>query len=317
MSPLWHLGDVVGELPRILLQSLSFPSRRRRGNAEPEAAAVPSAGRPAGTPRPVPPSKPVQGKAVIIGGTSLTDEIILEMIRLAGGRTARIAIVPSASLDFTRSGERYARGFRRFGASRVEVVDLVTRQRSENSTLTERLAGADLIFLGGGRERLFLDILRDSAAHRAIIDSYHGGGFVAGIGAGAAVLGALVPICRERDELTWEPGLGLLPVALLDRERMQMGQAGRVLYAVAGAPNVQGDALAAVGVDDGTALVIERASEAYVVGNGMAIVAQRREAGPASSSGLLVHILPSGHGYDLAEGRPLPPKPQDPLQQAR
>lgn len=310
MSPLWHLGDVVGDLPRLLLQSLSFPSRRRRGNADPEACARPVAvtgpGSVAGA----------AGRVVIVGGTSLTDEIVLEMIRLAGGRTARILILPSASLDFTRGGERYARGFRRFGASRVEVLDAVTRQRAEDGSLSERLAEADLIFLGGGRETLFLDILRDSAAHRAILACHRKGGVVAGIGAGAAVLGTMVPVSRERGALTWEAGLGLLPVAVLDRERLQMGQTGRVLYAMAGASEPEAPAVAGLGVDDGTALVVENAFQAYVIGGGMAIIAQRQEEGP-SCPGLLVHVLPSGQGYDLGEGRLLPPKQRDPLPQAR
>lgn len=307
---------MVGDLPRLLLQSLSFPSRRRRGNGDPEAFSRPVAAPGAGAGAGAGAASGAVGRVVLVGGTSLTDEIVLEMIRLAGGRTARILIVPSASLDFTRGGERYARGFRRFGASRVEVVDAVTRQRAEDPALTERLAQADLIFLGGGRETLFLDILRDSAAHRAVLACHRKGGVVAGIGAGAAVLGATVPVSRERGELTWEAGLGLLPVAVLDRERLQMGQTGRVLYAVAGASEPEAPALAGLGVDDATALVVENGSQAYAVGAGMAIIAERQAEGP-SCPGLLVHVLPSGHGYDLAEARPLPPKQPETLPEAR
>lgn len=304
MSPWWHLGEAVGELPRLLLQALHFPRRRRRGGGEEGWPDAPAGAAPGDSDAS---GASGAGTAFLIGGTSLTDEIVLEMIRLAGGRGARVAVLPSGSLDFARGGERYARGFRRFGVAQVEVLPLVTREQANQGELASRLEAADLIFLGGGRETLLLEVLRESAAHRAILRGYAHGKVVAGIGAGAAVLGAAVAVRREQGEATWEPGLGLLPIALLGREQVQAGQTGSLFYGLGSMGRSGCRATAVVGMDDGTALVVEKGRHAYVLGRGMAIVTLPCD-GDGAAPRLLVHVLPSGYAYDLAQGERLPPR---------
>ncbi len=306
MTPWWQLGEAVGDLPRLLLQAILFPERRRRSAAEAEEGPGEEASE-GGDGGP--------GTAVIIGGTSLTDEIVLETIRQAGGRGARVAVVPSVSLDCTRSGERYARSFRRFGVTNVEILDLVTRERAASEELVRSLAAADLVFLGGGRETLLLRILRTPPVQRALLQVYRRGGVVAGIGAGAAVLGAAVAVSRDEEGVTWEEGLNLLPLALLDRERVQFGQAGSAFYALAASRKGRSP-VAAVGVDDGTALIVERGRQAYVVGSGAAIVALPCE-GNGSPPRLMLHVLPAGYAYDLVQGRRLAAPGEEQLRAAR
>jgi len=306
VTPWWQLGEAVGDLPRLLLQAISFPERRRRVAAEEGEGE---------DPEPDPGEEGGPGTAVIIGGTSLADEIVLETIRQAGGRGARVAVVPGVTLDCTRSGERYARSFRRFGVTDVEILDLVTRERAAREELIRSLAAADLVFLGGGREALLLDILRTPPVQRALSQVYRRGGVVAGIGAGAAVLGAAVAVSRDREGVTWEEGLNLLPLALLDRERVQSGQAGSAFYALAAARKGRSP-VAAVGVDDGTALIVERGRRAYVVGSGAAIVALPCE-GNGTPPRLMLHVLPAGYAYDLAQGRRLAAPGDERLRTAR
>lgn len=328
VSPWWRIGDAVGEIPRILLHTLFLPIRRRRaaGGPSPTAgeAAIAEVSPPERTARGRKKARADSGQAsgcvVLIGGTSLADEIILEMIRLAGGRDARIVILPTASLDFTRSGERYAKGFRRFGASRVEVLDLVTRARAADPEQAARLKGADLVFLGGGDAALFLGVLRTTPVHAALLEAYNAGATVAGIGAGAAVLGGFIPVSGA-DHHTHVPGLGLVPFILVEQRLLQLGQPGRFFYTLAGkGAAVEGEQLPiGIGIDDGTALLV-RGGEGRVTGGGMAIVVSGGEASAeaAVTPGLLVHVLPSGYRYDFLTGRPLPPSPEAPsLREAR
>lgn len=333
MTPWWHLGEMVGELPRLVLQALSFPGRRRPPSPPAPAESAPRAGDP-GTPPPGPgeappsgaaPLPPRPGMVVLVGGTSLTDELVVELIRLAGGRQAQVTVIPGGHLEVPRSGERYARAFRRFGVSRVELLPLATRERAQNPAVVTALAAADLIFLGGGREPLLLDLWRGSPVQAALLAARDRGAVVAGMGAGAAVLGAAVAVTRDGEEVTWEEGLGLLPLALLQRERVQAGQAGSAFSSLPATGT-----LPAVAVDDATALAVEGGRYAYVLGQGAAIVAQpdgngapdrtrggratgtappdaEAPAGPASSGlaprRLLVHVLPAGYTYDLVAGQ--------------
>lgn len=332
MSPWWRIGDAVGDLPRLLLHAIFLPGRGRKpaGEGPPPleegtaaaAAGSPPARRSAGGRRRVrAEAGQAAGNAVLIGGTTLADEVVLEMIRLAGGREARIVILPTASLDFTRSGERYARGFRRFGAARVEVLDVVTRPRADDPQQAARLKGADLVFLGGGDAALFLEVLRHTPVHAALLEVHRAGGTVAGIGAGAAVLGSFVPVSGT-DEPALVPGLGLVPCVLVEQRVLQMGQPGRFFYALAARDGVEEgvEAPVGIGLDDGTAFLAQ-GREGRVIGRGMAIIASHRNgrAGAADAApGLFVHVLPSGYRYDFRSSRPLPPPPETPsLREAR
>lgn len=331
MSPWLHIGDAVGELPRLLLHSIFLPGRRRRaamgGQASADGAVVaaeaslPAGRRAGGRKKALADSGQVAGAVVLIGGTTLADDIILEMIRLAGGREARIVILPTASLDFTRSGERYARGFRRFGATRVQVLDLVTRPRAADPEQAARLKEADLVFLGGGDASLFLDVLRNTPVHASLLETYRAGAAVAGIGAGAAVLGSFIP-APGGDRPTLVPGLGLVPLVLVEQRLLQLGQPGRFFYSLTerGAADADVSPPAGIGIDDGAALIV-RNGEGRVTGAGMAIVAAGGDGRPdtnGTAPGLLVHVLPSGYRYDFNTGRPLPPPPEAPsLREAR
>lgn len=334
MSTLWNIGEALTEAARLLSQSILFPSRGRQGRAATGAAARPQEGvaarhdgREDGQGRFSPASG---GHLVLIGGTRLPDEVILEMIHLAGGRSARIVIVPTASLDFTRGGERYVRSFRRFGAQHVERTDLVTRRRADDPGQVGRLAEADLIFFGGGDEGLLLDVLRDTAAMTAILAAHRRGATVAGIGGGAAVLGEWVLRAREQEGeditgtgLALEGGLGLLRGTLVDRQFLQTGQMGRLLYAIAAGAD-SGFALPAgsvcLAIDEGAAMLVAPGGEGRVVGTGMAMAATLEQAASVATSAphLSVRVLPPGCRYDFALRQPLPPaEKSDAARQAR
>ncbi len=307
MSPWWQIDDIMGELSRLWSQAIVLPWRRHReqGAAPPAKGAQPT----------LPPwkgegkrSEAARGTLILIGGSRIGDEIILEMIHAAGGRNARIAVLPTASLDFSRGGQRYARSLRRFGATRVETVEIVTRERAQDPAWAARLAENDLIFLGGGDEALLLSIMAGTPAQEALAGAYRRGAVVAGIGAGATVMGRWVAAGEPGDIV---PGLGLLPGVLVDQRGNQGGRPGKLFHAVARHPGP--DPLVGLGIDEDTALAVGPDLAARVVGQGMVLVVNRpsdaasqADQTPSPAIRVLVHVLPAGAGYDFALHRPIP-----------
>lgn len=303
LSPWWRLDidDVTGELSRLWSQAIVLPWRQRR--AERRAPVTKAAGSLAGGDG-AQSAADGRGTLVLIGGAQIGDEMVLEMIRAAGGRGAHIAILPTASLDFSRGGQRYARCFRRFGASLVETLEIVTRERAQDPAWAARLAKADLIFLGGGDEALFLSILTGTPALAALIGTYRRGAVIAGVGAGAAVMGELAAVGEEGG---LRPGLGLLPGTVVD------GRPGRLFHAVS--RHRCSGWLVGLGLDEDTALIVGPDLTGRVVGQGMALVvnqppgtpARPAPAGaqPAAPVDVLVHVLPAGTGYDFTHHRPV------------
>src|SRR3712207_9396719 len=71
-----------------------------------------------------------QGPVMPIGGAEETEpggEILERFVDLAGGKRARIAIIPTASDDPQRSGEGYAELFRELGARDADWVRVEER----------------------------------------------------------------------------------------------------------------------------------------------------------------------------------------------
>lgn len=302
---LGNLGDAMGELVRLLSQGILFPSRYRRATAtkQPSASGVASA--PAG--ETTPPADTSQGRLMIMGGRTLPDDLVLEAIHVAGGRGARIVVIPSASLDFTQGGERYARSFRRFGARQVERLDVVTRWSAADESRLAVLDEADLVFLAGGDEGLLLRIVKDTPAEAALVRAHRRGAVVAGIGAGGAVLGGLVAVRQETDgevfrkeSIALEAGLGLFKGVLVDGQLLRSGQGGRLFHAVIGRTENEG-ILLAVSIDEGAALIVEGDGQGRVAGEGMVAVARGR----AGEGGVVMDVLAPGERYDFRRGRRL------------
>jgi cyanophycinase len=132
--------------------------------------------------------------------------------RLSG--PPRVACLPTAA--GAEGAERIAywsalgvEHFSRLGAA-VETVPLLTRQDAENPALAERIAGANFVYLSGGRPDYLFRTLQGTPAWQAILAVHQGGGVVAGCSAGAMILGEKLPGFPALG-----PAFGLLPGTLI------------------------------------------------------------------------------------------------------
>ena len=125
----------------------------------------------------------------------------------------RVVIVPTASApDGPAIFQRWAdQGVAHFAAlgSVVEAVLIATRIDAEDPAMAKRLAGANFIYLSGGKPSYLLETLKGTASWQAIVDVFEAGGVVAGCSAGAMVLGGEVLDFPQ----IWRtlPGLALAP----------------------------------------------------------------------------------------------------------
>jgi len=121
------------------------------------------------------------------------DEHLLSLLDI-GERSPRVACLPTAA---AKDGERVWRGwqergvahFTRLGAEAV-AVDVIDRESAEDDAMTRDIAGADLVYLSGGKPALLHEILEGTAAWAAILGVLERGGVLAGCSAGAMVQGS-------------------------------------------------------------------------------------------------------------------------------
>jgi len=266
------------------------------------------------------------GHLMAIGGAEdrLQDRVILRrFVDLCGGAAARIVVFTAASGDPEAAWRGYEPVFRELGVQHCQPLDMRTAQEANDPERVSRLLGADGIFMTGGDQRRLMEVLWESEVARAMHTAFHlRGCCIGGTSAGAAALSRQMlavgetPRLPEKDAATLDLGLGFVSSAIIDQHFSERRRLGRLLSALAQRPDMLG-----IGIDEDTALVIERGQSVEVIGRGAVTLIDGRQmhsnfedvdtSARLEMLGVRLHLLPAGHRYDVGPGEPdrrrLPP----------
>ncbi len=226
------------------------------------------------------PAKTPKGKLFIIGGGDRGDSLNLAMLSASGVlEDGYVAVLPMASSEpdssfmwFTESIEA------------ISVVPCFNFNLGEddyvNHVRLDSLKKARLIFICGGDQSVFMNIVRNTPIHEAIREAYYNGATVAGTSAGAAMMSRVMITGDEKHAETYEAtydkiwtdnaiyaeGLGLLDSVIIDQHFVIRSRHNRLLTALC---DYRG--MAGIGIDESTALLVEK-GEATVVGESQVLV---------------------------------------------
>lgn len=238
-----------------------------------------------------------KGSLVIIGGVIRSSESAIwsRLIDLAGGPGAKIAVFPTASGDPIPTGNRSVDALKRYGAEAFLVpvalskIGVDYRQVVADPNWVERVRGASGVFFVGGAQANITRALRSADGNNTpILDAvwqvYRRGGVVAGYSAGAAIMSSVM--CKEagmvlrtlRHGVTLgkevDQGFGFLNHDwFVEQHCLTRGRFARAL-AIMDAQGVD----YGIGVDDNTALVVERNTELEVIGQRGVVMLDMSEA---------------------------------------
>ncbi len=191
----------------------------------------------------------------------------------------------------------------------VETLLPTTRELADDPWVAARVRAAEGIFLAGGDQSTYIEAWRETALHRALVEAWRRGAAVGGTSAGCAVLGELAFTARhgtvrpaealadpfakrvviEAGLLPWAkpkrrepPILGALAGVITDTHFDRRERLGRLAAFVA---RIQAEGKHAeplgLGVDEATALIIDRDGVGRVEGRG-AVIALEPD-GPAKT----------------------------------
>jgi cyanophycinase len=264
------------------------------------------------SPSPVAPGEE-RGYIIPVGGAEAkaSDSAILRrFVKLAGGKKARIAIIPTASLQ-SDTGRRYERVFGDMGVHSAEALPFEERRDCDDEKQLEHLDRATGVYLTGGNQLRLATVLGGTPVAKKLRLLNAAGVPVAGTSAGAAFLPE--HMIANGDEgaspragsVTLSPGLGLTNRIVIDQHFRQRDRLGRLLTALAYNPFAIG-----LGLDEDTAAFIAPDNTVEVIGSGAITVvdpsglefssmdqAQRNE--PVCMLGVKLHILVEGATFNL------------------
>jgi cyanophycinase len=254
-----------------------------------------------------------------IGGAEdkLDDKIILSAFsQLAGGKSARIAIVPTAS-SIETAGLRYKALFLGMGVESAEVVYIGEREDANSEENLELVRSATGIFLTGGNQMRLSAIIGGTKFEDLVRERNKQGVVVAGTSAGASILSAHMvamgasggtPKLRMAQMVA---GFGLIDNVIIDQHFRQRDRIGRLLALVAANPRLLG-----IGIDEDTSAMIDDRGVIEVIGRHSLTIVDGSEMfsdifkvkayGEITISNAKLHVLTPGRRFDTVARRLIP-----------
>jgi cyanophycinase len=264
---------------------------------------------------------PRAGDLLIIGGAEdklRQRQVLGRFVALAGGSSARIAVISTASSLGDQATDLYRSIFHAMGVPDVRGLRPVTREEADDAALAAALDDATGIFMTGGNQLRLASVVAGTRLGRALVERHRQGAVVAGTSAGASALSDHMVAfgtsgATPKQRMTQlSAGLGLIPGVIIDQHFEQRNRIGRLLALVAQSPSLLG-----LGIDEDTAAVVHPSGVMEVIGRGSVTVLdpahlvtdayEVKRHRPIMVSGVTLHSLPAGSRFDLRHRRLLAP----------
>ncbi len=258
------------------------------------------------------------GTLFIIGGSEDKQEKRAILGDLAERIGAGKLIISTLASDYgDEVWEIYRRLFSSLGVKQIKHLGIGYRDESAEDAQLDLLTDATAIFFTGGDQLKITTRLGGTALSDRIGEIFKQGGIIAGTSAGASVMGEMMlvgsasnGVYKVGDMVQMVPGLGLAKDVIIDQHFSERGRIRRLLGAVAQNPRMLG-----VGIDEDTAIVMEKDKRFKVLGGGAVYVVDGHDLsytniaedsfGRAMSVfGVKLHVLSQTNGFDLKTRQP-------------
>jgi cyanophycinase len=284
------------------------------------------------------PDRPRGSLVIIGGGLRVTNaEVWEKVVALAGGKGARIAVLPTAAQNPAKEASLTVDALNRYGARAfvVPVAPLLAgtdvRKAADDPALADAIRKAGgAFFTGGDQARITGALRRADGSNTVVLDAlwalYRRGGVIAGTSAGAAIMSStmfydppldVMPVLKNGvvDGKDVAPGLGFVGTdVFVDQHLLARGRFGRMLPAMLAKGYTLG-----LGIDENTAAVVGPARDVTVIGYRGALVLDLLEATVDKAqprfnvSNARISYLDSGDSFNLATRAYVPGPGKEPV----
>lgn len=269
------------------------------------------------------PDPATRGALLIVGGGPRPPVLRQRFVELAGGAGhANIVVFAMASEDAAANGAGEAEELRKLGADAQSLY--LTREEADADSSVVRLSKATGVWFGGGDQSRLMAVLQGTRTEAMLHERFRAGAAMGGTSAGAAVMtrvmlvgeerrrggsrypsdSSLVNITIDRDNVVVREGFGFLESAIVDQHFLRRRRHNRLISIVLEQPQLIG-----VGIDESTALVVDRQGRWSVIGESSAVIYDARSASVTpkgapvlGAGGLKMHVLPPGSSFDPGTG---------------
>jgi cyanophycinase len=210
---------------------------------------------------------PARGTLILIGGGSTRDTGIIEaFLRLAGGKDARLVVVPTAGGNRTAGGgirvydeERVVAPWKKRGVQDVRMLHTHDPKVADREDFVASLTRATAVWFEGGRQWNLVDSYRNTRTLREFHKVLERGGVIAGSSAGATIQGDYLvrgavagPHIVMTPEKEHERGFNFLRRTAVDQHINTRMRWDDLIPVVQKYPELLG-----IGLSEGTAIIVK------------------------------------------------------------
>lgn len=240
---------------------------------------------------------PSRGAVIAAGGGGLDYRIYHEFVRMAGGRDARIVLIPTAGAEYgSHDGWTAIEELKQAGVEHLEILHTRSRSVADLEAFASPLEDATGVWLSGGRQWRLVDVYLDTETHRELDALLARGGVIGGNSAGASSLASFLIRGGEDNQDVMSPtrdeGFGFLRNVAIDQHLLARGRENEMFEVLHENPHLLG-----IGLDEGSAIV--------VTGDLMRVIGSRVAIYDVTDPPRLIPLrwLGPGDAYDLGTRR--------------
>lgn len=234
-----------------------------------------------------------KGKLFIIGGGDRSDELMTQLLNLSElKKNDYIVVLPMSSGEPVESFTYFKSQLQKLTPNPIIMMNY-DKTMVNNKVLNDSLQNAKLIFISGGDQTRFMNVVINTPVYTSIHKAYQNGSTIAGTSAGAAVMCEHMITGNQKLETKYTEtfnnirhnnlettvGLGLVKNIIIDQHFLKRSRYNRLLSALVEFPDHTG-----IGIDESTALIVRNKeieiageSEVIVVKNPKAIIKSKKE----------------------------------------
>ena len=200
---------------------------------------------------------PKNGSLIVIGGGRLTDDIVKEFYNLSGGESAKIVVIPTASVINNRiDSTRILRNFKRYGFSNITILHTSDPKEANKDAFVQPIKEATGIYFLGGRQWRIADGFLNTKAHTEMFKLLDRGGVIAGSSAGATIQGSYLARGDTKNNQIMmgdhEEGLGFITNLAIDQHVIARNRQFDMFEILKNRPELLG-----IAIDESTAIVVK------------------------------------------------------------
>jgi cyanophycinase len=236
-----------------------------------------------------------KGKLFIIGGGYRSEEMMKLLVSTAGlGSKDYVAVLPMSTEEPDSGFYYFKESLEPVCSNSIVNLNFTSNSVNDRQRL-DSLAQAKLIFITGGDQVRFMNVVLHTPVYDAIHLAYKNGATIAGTSAGAAVMSKQMITGNQLSDTIYhetfrqlktgnveiKEGLGLLDSAVIDQHFIVRSRYNRLLSALEIFP-----AYNCIGIDEATAIIVQN-KKVTVTGDGQVILFTNPAGTTVNDKGLI------------------------------